>query len=268
LLRTRILSAMVLIPAVGAAVYLGGAWLTLVVCLAALSAGSEFYALLRRAGYLPATSIGLPFIALLLLTTYRSGWNLAQPLVTFALILSLTWQLFQVQSAAPVVDWALTLSGGVYLGWLMAHFLLLRAAPQGLRWLTLALLSTWVCDSAAYLVGVSIGKHKLWPRISPKKSWEGLLGGWVCGTAFTAALGALLGMGWLHGAVVGALIAIVGPFGDFGVSMLKRQVGVKDSSDALTGRNLIPGHGGMLDRIDSLLFTVPVVYYYARLLVR
>jgi len=148
-------------------------------------------------------------------------------------------------------------SGGLYLGWLMGHFLLLRAAPQGVRWIGVALLSTWICDSGAYFVGTSAGRHKLWPRISPNKSWEGAAGGWISGVVLTAVLTALLGLGWPHGAAIGSLLGIVAPFGDLAVSMLKRQVGVKDSS------HLIPGHGGMLDRIDSLLFTVPVVYYYA-----
>jgi len=83
------------------------------------------------------------------------------------------------------------------------------------------------------------------------------VGGWISGVVLTAVIAGLLGLGWPHGAAIGALVGIVAPFGDFSVSMLKRQVGVKDSS------HLIPGHGGMLDRIDSLLFTVPVVYYYA-----
>jgi phosphatidate cytidylyltransferase len=231
--------------------------------LATLMAGWEFYALLRKAGYAPSNASGLLFITLLLLTAYQPEWELAQPVVTGAVILTLTWQLFRARALAPMVDWALTLSGGLYLGWLMAHFLLLRAAPQGLRWMTMALLSTWICDSGAYLVGVSFGTHKLWLRISPKKSWEGAVGGWISGVVMTTVIAGLLNLGWSHGTAIGALIGIVAPFGDFAVSMLKRQVGVKDSSDTLSGRNLIPGHGGMLDRIDSLLFTVPLVYYYA-----
>lgn len=257
MLYTRVLSAVVLIPIVGVVVYLGGFWFALVVGLAALLAGYEFYGLLRKGGYGPSTALGLLLIVLLLLGAYQPGWGLIRPAVAGMVMLTLGWQLFRADSPAPMVDWALTVSGGVYLGWLMGHFLLLRAAPRGLRWIVVALLSTWICDSGAYFVGLSFGRHKLWPRISPKKSWEGAVGGWMSGVVLTAVITGLLGLAWPHGAVIGALVGIVAPFGDFAVSMLKRQVGVKDSS------HLIPGHGGMLDRIDSLLFTIPVVYYYA-----
>jgi phosphatidate cytidylyltransferase len=268
LLGQRVLSAAVLIPVVGLAVYLGGSWLAVVVGLATLLAGWEFYALLRKGGHGPSTALGLLFIALLLQSAYQPKWELAQPAVTGVVMLTLAWQLFRAHSLAPMVDWALTVAGGVYLGWLMGHFLLLRAAPQGLRWMAIALLSTWLCDSGAYLVGVSFGRHRLWPRISPKKSWEGAVGGWISGVVLTAAIAAFVNVGWSHGIAIGALVGIVAPFGDFAVSMLKRQVGAKDSSDGLSRRHLIPGHGGMLDRIDSLLFTVPVVYYYVCFVVR
>ena len=257
LLGQRILSAAILVPVVGVVVYLGGPWLAVVVGLAALLAGWEFYALLRRGGYGPSRPLGLLLIALLLLGTYQPEWGLIQPVVAGMVMLTLGWQLFQADSPVPMVDWALTVSGGLYLGWLMGHFLLLRAAPQGLCWIVAALLSTWICDSGAYFVGLSFGRHKLWPRISPKKSWEGAVGGCMSGVVLTAVIAGLLDLGWSHGAAIGALVGIAAPFGDFAVSMLKRQVGVKDSS------HLIPGHGGMLDRIDSLLFTIPVVYYYA-----
>lgn len=257
LLGRRILSASVLIPVVGGAVYLGGPWLAMVVGGAALVAGYEFYGLLRRRSYAPSTWSGLLLIALLLLGAYQPQWPVIRPAVAGVLMLTLGWQLFQAHSPTPMADWALTLSGGMYLGWLMGHFLLLRAASGGLRWLALALLSTWICDSGAYFIGLWLGRHKLWPRISPKKTWEGAVGGGISGVVLTALVASLLGLGWPHGVLIGALVAIVAPFGDLAVSMLKREVGAKDSS------HLIPGHGGMLDRIDSLLFTVPVVYYYA-----
>ena len=250
-----------LIPIVGVAVYLGGAWLAMMMGLATLWSGWEYFTLLHRGGYQPAKALGLLFIALLLSGVYWQGLAVIRPVVTGVLILSLSWQLFQKDSPAPMVDWALTVSGGLYLGWMAGHFLLLRAAPFGFRWIVVALLSTWISDSGAYFIGRSFGRHKLWPRISPKKTWEGAVGGWVCGVALTPLVTDLLGLGWLHGALVGALVGIVAPFGDLAVSMLKRQVGAKDSG------HLIPGHGGMLDRIDSLLFIGPLVYYYVRFVV-
>jgi phosphatidate cytidylyltransferase len=139
---------------------------------------------------------------------------------------------------------------------MMAQVLALRLSPEGLWWLLFGLLITWTNDTAAYFVGVTIGRHKLWPRLSPKKTWEGTIGGWVAATL----LGGMLAL-WLplskslvYGAGLGALCGVLALFGDLAISMVKRQVGVKDSG------KLFPGHGGMLDRIDSVLFVLPFLY--------
>ncbi len=122
----------------------------------------------------------------------------------------------------------------------------------------LALGLTWTADVMAYFVGRALGKHKLWPRISPKKTWEGLIGGTVGVLVVGPLLGGwLLGLSWWQGLLAGALVAVADPFGDLAVSLFKRVANIKDSS------NLIPGHGGVLDRLDSLLFTVPVVTFFA-----
>jgi phosphatidate cytidylyltransferase len=181
---------------------------------------------------------------------------------------SLIWQLLRPPQGRPTESWALTLGASLWLGWLISHFVLLRdlSPPFGLgsgtRWLVLMFLTTWVNDSAAYFVGKAIGRHPCCPYLSPKKTWEGTIGGWVGGVIATVLLGyVLVDLPWVHGLVLGALVATVAPFGDLAKSMVKRQMGVKDFSA------LIPGHGGMFDRIDSLLFVAPVVYYYATLLV-
>jgi phosphatidate cytidylyltransferase len=126
-----------------------------------------------------------------------------------------------------------------------------EASPRGLAWFLVVLTTTWLCDTGQYLVGRAFGKHPLSPRISPKKTMEGFAGGLLV-SAGTGALGvALFGLDLnpLFGALFGAIIAVVAITGDLTESLLKRQAGVKDSGD------FIPGHGGMLDRIDSLLFT-------------
>ena len=173
-------------------------------------------------------------------------------------IVELDWQLFRKDTATPTVDWALTVAGALYLGWMASHFISLRDAPRGFEWMVLTLLSTWGADTGAYFIGLSLGRHKFFPRLSPKKTWEGTIGGWFCGVAVTLSIGLGIGLGFAHSLVLGALVSTFLPFGDLAVSMMKRQVGVKDTS------GLIPGHGGMLDRIDSLLFAVVVVYYYVR----
>jgi len=138
---------------------------------------------------------------------------------------------------------------------------LLRQLPQGERWLLLTLIGTWLADSGAYFVGSKFGRHKLTPTLSPKKSWEGLLGGVICGPVINAGVAAAFGLPPLAGAVLGLIGATIGTLGDLSISMIKRQVGAKDSGQ------LIPGHGGALDRLDSLLFSVIVGYYYISWLV-
>jgi phosphatidate cytidylyltransferase len=124
-------------------------------------------------------------------------------------------------------------------------------------WVWLVLLCTWGADTFAYLVGSRWGRHKLWPRLSPKKSWEGFAGS-ILGSLLGAAVVAILfNLGWTTCLLIALIIPIIDLFGDVSISMMKRNVGVKDSS------NLFPGHGGFLDRIDSLLFVSIVVYYYA-----
>jgi phosphatidate cytidylyltransferase len=257
-LSHRVFSAIVLIPVVAWVVYVGGWWFLGALAVAGVLADHEFYQMMRQGGFQPAPFIGLSLIVLLLLDAHEPAWGIARPAVVVVVILALVWHLFQKDDAAPTASWALTVIGGLYLGGFLGHFLLLRALPEpkGLRWTIVAFLTTWISDTGAYFTGLVFGRHKIWPRISPKKSWEGSIGGLLTGVLGAALVAWLAGLPPVHGAVIGALIPIITPFGDFAVSMMKRQVGVKDSG------NLIPGHGGMLDRLDSLLFSAVVVYYY------
>jgi len=149
----------------------------------------------------------------------------------------------------------------LYVGYGASYLGRIRAMPNGLAWLGTALVGTWVCDTAAYAAGMHFGKRRLAPHISPNKSWEGAWGGLGGGLLVALVAGPLflgLGLGW--SILLGALIAVAATLGDLAESVIKRQVGAKDSG------TLIPGHGGMLDRIDSLLFVVPLVYWYQLLL--
>ncbi|MEA3459404.1 MAG: phosphatidate cytidylyltransferase, partial [Chloroflexota bacterium] len=220
-------------------------------------AGYEFFQMMTAGGYKPSHVLGLALIVLLLADARYPSRQLIRPAVSAILVLSLLWQIFQKHTLTPAVDWALTVAGGLYLGWVGGFFISLRDAAQGMSWLALVFLPTWACDTAAYFVGLSLGRHKLLPRISPGKSWEGTVGGWLAGLALTLLVGRFIGLNLIHSLALGALVGIAAPLGDLAISMMKRQVGVKDSS------HLIPGHGGMLDRIDSLLFVVVVVYCYA-----
>src|SRR6266436_2179477 len=153
---------------------------------------------------------------------------------------------------------AVTLLGVCYVNWLLGHAISLRALPDGVHWILLLVWVTWIGETAAYLVGSLAGRHKLAPGISPGKTVEGAIAQLVA-----SVLAALVAGRWLFpglqlrdAVAVGILLGVLGQVGDLVESALKRSVGVKDAG------NVIPGHGGILDRIDGLLFNVPVLFYY------
>jgi phosphatidate cytidylyltransferase len=261
-LRTRVVSALILAPVVGLVVWAGG-WPFLAVLLAvATVAGYEFTRMMRAGGQRVSLFFVLVAIALCFSDAAWPQAGLLRHGLAGLLIASAGWYVIRYRPGMPAAAWALTLAGGLYVGWLLAHFVLLRALPDGLAWVALALLTTWASDTGAYLLGRAIGRRKLCPQLSPGKTWEGLGGGLIGGMVAGAVIGTLAmdwggAIGWTNGLVVGLLAAIVAPVGDLVVSMMKREVGVKDSG------NLIPGHGGLLDRADSLMAVAPVVYSFA-----
>ncbi|RME83811.1 MAG: phosphatidate cytidylyltransferase [Caldilineae bacterium] len=262
MLRERVLVAVVLVPIVAAVAWLGGWWFTAFVALAALLAAWELFALLGKNEFLqPVAVLGLIIVGWLVL---ESGLppkpERFQILLVLSVLVGLVVALFLRQPHAAS-DWILTLGGAVYLGLTMRFLAMLRGLPDGLGWVALAALVTWITDSGAYFIGRAWGRHKLWPRVSPKKTWEGLVGGLAVGTPSAALLALFLvpGLTWWQGVIIGLAVGTLGPFGDLSESLFKRQVGVKDSS------HLLPGHGGAFDRIDSFIFVGPVIYMLARL---
>jgi phosphatidate cytidylyltransferase len=252
---TRIISAAILLPLVVGIIGWGG-WLFYLAVMLVIGLGVyEFRQLMLRGNFRPSLLFAGLMAGGLLLDAIFPEARAAQPVVALILISSLTWQLNH-RGGQPIADWALAIVGGLYLGLAGEHFILLRLLPNGERWLLLTLTGTWLADSGAYFVGSRWGRHKMVSALSPKKSWEGLVGGVIFGMAFNPIVAVVFGLPPLHGAVLGLIGATIGTLGDLSISMIKRQVGAKDS-----GR-LIPGHGGMLDRLDSLLFTVIVGYYY------
>ena len=180
--------------------------------------------------------------------------------VVFTLVVAVTLSVPVWGDSVPAVERvATTMFAIVYVGWLLGHGLLLRMLADGAHLVLLLVGTTWAGESAAYVVGSALGRHPLAPVISPRKTVEGAVGQLTVSIAAAAGLGAWLLPEWsMSTAVVaGALLGIAGQVGDLVESAIKRSLGAKDTG------GLIPGHGGVLDRLDGLLFNVPALFYYA-----
>jgi phosphatidate cytidylyltransferase len=270
-LRERLLSGTLVVIGSITLVVIGGIVMTAGLLIVFGIASMEWVHLVARRGHRAFGGLMILWVALFLSDRTFPWLELLWPGGTFLLIVTLGWAIvrFRQGTANAMTGFALTIAGGLYIGWAGAHFISIRALPEGLYWTLVVLMAVWFSDTVAYLVGSAIGKNKLVPDISPGKTWEGYLGG-IVGTPILTALAALLlqqagasqAISLQHGFWIGALIATVGPLGDIGMSMFKRYAGAKDSS------NLIPGHGGVLDRIDSLLISGMLAYYYLTLFAR
>ncbi|MBI2844947.1 MAG: phosphatidate cytidylyltransferase [Chloroflexi bacterium] len=257
MLGQRVLSAIVLGSVLLLTLWWGGVAYLVFVAIAAFLAGVEYLELSAKMGFAaePGLALSLIFLFLFFGAGYLSGEGMRAGL-GIILVLSLAGLLWS-RNPDPLLGWALALGGGLYVGWLFSNFLLLRNLPQGVGWTLLAFLPTWAHDTAAYFVGLRFGRRTLAPRVSPHKTWEGTIGGWAFATLVAMGGVVILGRPVVEGLVLGLILSMAATVGDLVESFFKRRAGAKDSG------TLIPGHGGVLDRVDSLLFTVPVVYYYA-----
>ncbi|HEU5226886.1 MAG TPA: phosphatidate cytidylyltransferase [Ktedonobacteraceae bacterium] len=275
--RQRWLTALVAIPVVLIFVWFGG-WVAFAAAFLVVILGTlELHTMLRHGGYHPLIWISLGLSVLFLVAAMLPQWRLSILEIGLggSLLVSFPWLFFRQKLDGAMIDWALTLAISVYLGWSMSFFLLLRGSepgmllapgrawivlPRGAWWLLVVLLGVWGFDSAAFFSGRYWGRHKMAPAISPAKTWEGAFGGFILSIAAGLLLTVNpLGVPWYLAIVLGVLIGIAAVLGDLAESLIKRQTHVKDSGQ------LMPGHGGMLDRIDSLLFAVIVVYLFAQL---
>lgn len=258
-LLRRVLSTLVLLPVfvwivMGAPIWVFGATVVLVAALGQW----EFTGMFERSGVRVFRALGL--IGGTLVTASFALPISERAAFTGALLLVLSAALWPPRDG--VIDWrgmTVTAFGIVYVNWLLGYAFWLRDLESGKEWVFLLVWVTWLGETAAYLVGSVVGRHALAPLISPKKTVEG-----AAAQLVMSVVAALLARAWffpalsLPGAIlVGVVLGVVGQVGDLVESALKRSVGVKDTG------SLIPGHGGMLDRIDSLLFNTPVLFYYA-----
>jgi phosphatidate cytidylyltransferase len=215
--------------------------------------------MMERKGIEPFKIFGiLGGLLLCLIMYYGKSSSYLGLSLTFLTLSILIIPLIKRNTSQESLNAAITLLGIFYIAWLLGHFLSLRRLPQGPDYAFLAIAVAWIGDAFAYFFGVHWGKHKLFPWVSPKKSVEGGIAG-LLGSIIAIFLAKnlfALDLSNGHTLILGFLLGIGGGLGDLSESVLKRDAQVKDSGNSL------PGHGGFLDKIDSLLFIVPILYYY------
>jgi phosphatidate cytidylyltransferase len=258
MLKKRVITGIWGIPLLFAAIWFDKPlpWFTLLIAIWGLLAVFEFYKLVAGTGARPLTYFGLLWALLFILSPHFNYDFLMPLLLTSAVVLSLVWLIFRRQKEGAFAGWAWTIAGILYLGWLLSYFVVLRGLDNGRNWIFLALATNFASDTAAFFTGRALGKHKLAPSISPGKTWEGAIAGVIGAIIVSLLFTLLLPISYGQAIILGLLVSIFGQLGDLVESLFKRNMGVKDS-----GR-LLPGHGGFLDRIDSVVFAGVVVYYY------
>lgn len=262
MLKKRVLTGAVTIPALYLLIGYGpGPTLLIMVLIAAALGLHEFYSLVLPENKRHEKAIGTLLGIVLASLIYFGNPFLIHALLGFSIIfLSSLYMLKSANFALAISKIALTLFGMLYIGLLLSYVTLIDKTVPGKQWVLFLLSTVWAADIGGFFIGSLVGRHKLYPRVSPNKTIEGLAGG--VGGAITAALLYrklfFSDLDVSHCVFLGFSLTLFGQMGDFTESMIKRSAHVKDSS------GLIPGHGGMLDRLDSFLFSAPFLYYYIR----
>ncbi len=265
MLVQRLIVTIIIVPLALVIIYFGG-WIyqgTIIVLLAL--AAWEYLKLLRKVNLEPASWIVLGGVILLALSRSLFQFSYSSALLTILLFGLAAFHIFQYErgDTNPAADFGASISVLLYIGFLGSYLITLRALPNGRWWTYLILPVVWIADSGAYLIGTSIGKHKLAPKTSPHKTWEGYLGGILFGmlsgvgllTLYNQVFNAGMKISILEGALLATCISALIPLGDLTESMIKRQAACKDSG------TIFPGHGGFFDRLDSLFWAAPIGYY-------
>jgi len=252
----------VLLPIAIAFVVAGGLPFTIFIAVIAVFALLELYTMGREWIYRGNRVIGIVAALIIIVGFHSDEAALWQAALALGLLIALVWELARTPDAASqaVLRAATTLGAVVYIAIPAAFVILLRALPDGLTWLLTALVLTWVTDSFAYFGGRRFGQHKLAPRISPKKTVEGAVAGFIGGTIAGVVVLVAGGIFTVSALPLLILAPVVATIGDLFESAIKRYFAVKDSH--LPSLDLMPGHGGVLDRVDSLLFVTAFVYLY------
>ncbi|HQD30328.1 MAG TPA: phosphatidate cytidylyltransferase [Clostridiales bacterium] len=270
-MKTRVISAIAAILLLIAVICLGEVAIGLTVCLLATLAVREFNSALEKGGFRPvevvsfASCVPLLYIAvsgILPSAAVVSGSSalLAAAVFAFVLLVSLFCFMMFSDGKYGIRDVSATLLGMIYIPFLFSFVTLTRQIEAGHLYIWLIFIGASATDTFAFFTGITIGKRKIVPKISPNKTLEGCIGGVIGCIIAVVAFGAVfknsLDVSYLHFAILGLICGIISQLGDWSASVIKRAVGIKDFG------NIMPGHGGVLDRIDSILFTAPAVYFY------
>ncbi len=267
MLKRRLIAVLILLPPVILMV-----WANKLTCTI-LAAGwggvstYEFYQMVSRTKAKPLTLFGVTCAVLFIVSPYFNRAILLPTLLTGTVVLSLISILLEKDKEDVFSRWVWTLAGAIYVGWLMSYLVALRGLSTpiagesaGRNWIFYVLFTTFGSDTMAYCVGKTVGRHHLAPYVSPGKTWEGAVGGLMGAVLmslfFILKTPVVVPLSLAQAIILGLAVSVAGQLGDLVKSLIKRNMGVKDSS------NLIPGHGGFLDRIDSVLFAGVVVYYF------
>lgn len=270
----RLLTAAVGIPVALLLVWAGGWWLAGAVTLLAVVGLAELYRLLAARGRYAYPWLGYPLAVVTLMALgHRFSpppyWRFELPAAIVLVCGSVAWLILWSRRARGL-ELAETVAAHVYVAGLFSYMLRLRwvggapislasgraSVPAGAAWVFVLLAVCWGMDTAAYAVGKLWGRHKLCPKISPGKTVEGAVAALAGAVALSVGLGLAFGLSATGGLALGVMLGIAGQAGDLAESMMKRRAGIKDSGA------ILPGHGGVLDRFDSLLFNAPVAFYY------
>jgi phosphatidate cytidylyltransferase len=261
-LKKRVVTALWGIPLLIAAVWFDKPlpWFTILFAIWGVLALFEFYRVVAISKIAPLTYFGLVWSLLFIISPHFDYEFLIPLLLTSVVMTSLIWLVLRRRKEGAFIGWAWTIAGILYVGWLLSYFVALRGLDDGRNWVFFALFVTFVSDTTAFFTGRALGRHYLVPSISPNKTWEGAIGG-IFGAIIIALLFILptplrLPLSYWQAILLGLLVSIFSQLGDLVESLLKRNMGVKDSG------KLLVGHGGFLDRIDSVVFAGIVVYYY------
>jgi phosphatidate cytidylyltransferase len=265
MLVKRLLVTIILLPIGLVAILLGGWYLTALVVIFMCLAAWEYSSLFHSGSLQPASILVVVGTLILLIGRQINGFESAAWMISLVILLAMTYHLVAYERGRDQAgtDFAVTVAGVLYIGWLGAYFISLRNLPEGKWWILVVLPAVWSADAGAYFIGKRFGRHLLCPRLSPKKTWEGYLGGIIVSVLLTTLFAALWQVSAglnsaitpVRGTIMGLVMGIFPTLGDLGESMIKRQMGVKDSGKVL------PGHGGAFDRIDSWLWAVVIGYY-------